>query len=54
MALEAALNDMKGKFAADFNAGNVGSGYNTFAHRSRIFRQMEAAKENLRNRAVAS
>lgn len=41
-ALDAALQDMTAAFSSDFAAGLIGRRHNTFAHRTRVLRQMSA------------
>ena len=41
-ALEAALRDMSRVFAQDYAAGRMGTQHNTFQHRSRVLRQLDA------------
>jgi hypothetical protein len=49
-ALEAALSDMTAAFSNDFAGGRVGQRHNTFAHRTRILRQMGAELAEIRIR----
>ena len=41
-ALEAALRDMTQALSSDFSEGRVGTRYNSYAHRSRVLRQLTA------------
>lgn len=41
-ALEAALHDMTQALSRDFSEGRVGTRYNSYAHRSRVLRQLTA------------
>lgn len=50
----AALRDMTGSLYRDFAEGNVGDRYNTFAHRSRVLRQLTARLAAMRSASAAA
>jgi len=47
-ALEAALHDMSRVFAQDYAAGRMGTQHNTYQHRSRVLRQLDAQLSAMR------
>lgn len=51
--LEAQVRVMERTLASDFANGRVGMRYNTYAHRSRVFRQQKAKLDALRARFLA-
>lgn len=53
-ALEAALADMKSTFQRDFADGRIGTKHNTYAHRSRILRQMTESLNRIRESDAGS
>lgn len=53
-ALDTALHDMTAAFSRDFAGARVGQHHNTFAHRTRVLRQMNAQLARMRAQDVSS